>query len=253
MPLLLPLLPSHMARPRRNSKEASTAVPEILEQAENFNETEKVAAVESTLAALTEAASETSIKAPTNPTTTTTTASQSQPADGRRRSLSIAEIISLAASKAVRPLQPASNDTTAAVDNLNLPESLRAGLMKADSPILNALLPLIRQKLAAKTAEAVRRASVDGSPTLSTSSRRSSTSSRSEDHRNSHKLAERKRRREMKDVFDALRDCLPPGARKSSKWEILMEAADEIDKLLDTENELLKRRDKLVSSLKQKQ
>lgn len=126
--------------------------------------------------------------------------------------------------------------------------------MTADSPILNALIPLIRQKLAVKTAEAAQRrnSTEDGSsPSLSLASRRSSTSSRSEDHRNSHKLAERKRRKEMKDVFDVLRDALPPVARKSSKWEILIEAADEIDRLAALENNLLKQRDALLLTLKQ--
>lgn len=63
--------------------------------------------------------------------------------------------------------------------------------------------------------------------------------SRSPELKVSHKIAERKRRKEMKELFDDLRDSIPSErGLKSSKWEILSKAIDYVAALTEDRNQL---------------
>lgn len=67
---------------------------------------------------------------------------------------------------------------------------------------------------------------------LSVPEKKDTPFSRSPELRVSHKLAERKRRKEMRDLFDELREQLPADrGMKASKWEILSKAVDYIQAL----------------------
>ncbi|KAI0081801.1 hypothetical protein K474DRAFT_1703650 [Panus rudis PR-1116 ss-1] len=74
--------------------------------------------------------------------------------------------------------------------------------------------------------------------------------SRSPELRISHKLAERKRRKEMKELFDELRDQLPADrGMKASKWEILSKAIDFILTLKQSHQDMTREIDMLRHEL----
>ncbi|KAF8975078.1 hypothetical protein BGZ52_009287, partial [Haplosporangium bisporale] len=74
--------------------------------------------------------------------------------------------------------------------------------------------------------------------------------SRSPELRVSHKLAERKRRKEMKELFDELRDSLPVDrSLKTSKWEILSKAVDYIGNIKANQDGMAREIDMLRQEL----
>ncbi|KAJ3298924.1 hypothetical protein HK104_010158 [Borealophlyctis nickersoniae] len=93
------------------------------------------------------------------------------------------------------------------------------------------------------------------SPDGSSNTASSSPYARSPELRVSHKLAERKRRKEMKDLFEELKDSMPEDSfrgSKASKWEILSKAVDYIRNLQQTASDresLLKERDELKAQI----
>lgn len=97
-------------------------------------------------------------------------------------------------------------------------------------PARRASMPLVSIRNSHSLPHLSENAEADGQP------RKETPYSRSPALRVSHKLAERKRRKEMKGLFDELRDSLPVEKdMKTSKWEILSKAVEYIS--------LLKRRD----------
>ncbi|KAF3769222.1 hypothetical protein M406DRAFT_337480 [Cryphonectria parasitica EP155] len=74
--------------------------------------------------------------------------------------------------------------------------------------------------------------------------------SRTPELRVSHKLAERKRRTEMKELFEQLRDLMPQErGSKASKWEILTKAISEHQRQNDTIKYLQQQHHSVVSDL----
>lgn len=74
--------------------------------------------------------------------------------------------------------------------------------------------------------------------------------SRSPELRVSHKLAERKRRKEMKELFDDLRDQLPVDkGPKTSKWEILSKAVEHIAQIQQDKEDLVAEVERLRKQL----
>ncbi|KAK6517796.1 hypothetical protein TWF506_004975 [Arthrobotrys conoides] len=72
--------------------------------------------------------------------------------------------------------------------------------------------------------------------------------SRTPELRISHKLAERKRRKEMKELFDELRDALPQErGGKSSKWEVLTKSIEYLGHMRQSQTSLTQTNHELAS------
>lgn len=85
----------------------------------------------------------------------------------------------------------------------------------------------------------------------STSARKTSgESQRSEDHKNQHKLAERRRRLEMKKHFEGLRDSLPRTTHRASKYELLESSIEYIDFLATEHLALNQKKINLIKEVK---
>ncbi|KAI5857846.1 hypothetical protein BZA05DRAFT_415232 [Tricharina praecox] len=78
--------------------------------------------------------------------------------------------------------------------------------------------------------------------------------SRTPELRVSHKLAERKRRKEMKDLFDELRESLPAErGGKSSKWEVLTKAIEFVNHQKDVIQDKTRQIDDMRNQMQRQQ
>ena len=65
----------------------------------------------------------------------------------------------------------------------------------------------------------------------------------------SHKLAERRRRREMRSVFDQLNDLLPSTKGRRSNWEVLSDAHGYVEEMLEAQKIYKAERERLRAEI----